>query len=408
MPRTWNLIQRRWGYLAAVGGVILVTSLLAPIVADLNPTIVALALLLDVLVVATLFGSRPALVASFLGVLSFNFFFLPPLHTFTIADPQNWFAFAAFLVTAIIAGQLSSYAQRRAIESESHRREIERLYAELKAAFEQASHAEAYRQGEQLKSSLLDAVTHDLRTPLTSIKASVTTLIEGSAERTAKGERQMELSKESHDQLLYLINEETDRLNDFIGGIVELARIQAGETNSRKSWFDVIEIIDAALDRARTRLSDHKIILSIERDLPIARVNADAVGEVVYTFLDNASKYSPPRSAIRISASRGEDETMIVSVEDKGHGIDPEKREMVFEKFYRVSKNDIHTTGSSLGIGLAIARGIAESQGGSVWVEDGKDGFSTRFVFQFPTGDDEAVVTAGGEVSASDAIGSEG
>lgn len=406
MPQIWTYIQGRWGYSAAVGGVVLVTLVLAPIVNYLNPTIVALALLLDVLVVATLFGSRPALVASLLGVLSFNFFFLPPLYTFTIADPQNWAAFAAFLVTAVIAGQMSSYAQRRATESEAQRKEIERLYMELKEAFEQASQAEAYRQGEQLKSSLLDAVTHDLRTPLTSIKASVTTLIDGSASREATSDSKVELSEESHDQLLFLINEETDRLNDFIGGIVDLAKIQAGQINSGKTWNDVIEIIDSALERARSCLSRHKIILRIERDLPIARVNADAVGEVVYTFLDNASKYSPPETEIRISASRGGNETIIISVEDKGPGIETEMRDRVFDKFFRASDHDIHSTGSGLGLGLAIARGIAESQNGEVWVEDGGNGFSTRFVFQFPTGDDDKVGQSN-ETTHSHADGSE-
>jgi K+-sensing histidine kinase KdpD len=147
-------------------------------VCSLYSTTVALALLLVVLIIATIYGSRPALFASLLGVLCFNFFFLPPFYTFTISESQNWIAFGAFLVTAIIAGQLSSYARQRAAESEERRKEIERLYNELQAAFEQASQTEALRRSEQLKSSLLDAVTHDLRTPLTSIKASATTLLE--------------------------------------------------------------------------------------------------------------------------------------------------------------------------------------------------------------------------------------
>jgi two-component system sensor histidine kinase KdpD len=116
------------GYVAALGGVALVTLLLAPFHERINSTAIALALLLVVLIIATGFGSRPALLASLLGVLSFNFFFLPPLYTFTIAEPQNWIAFGSFMVTALIAGQLSSYARRRAEESERQRTEIERLY----------------------------------------------------------------------------------------------------------------------------------------------------------------------------------------------------------------------------------------------------------------------------------------
>src|SRR6185503_11253463 len=162
----------------AVLGILIVTAVLRLLGNHINATTVALAMLLVVLFVATLWGARPAVFASLLGMLCFNFFFLPPLGTLTIAAPDNWVALAAFLVTAITAGQLSARVKRRAEEAEAGRLEIERLYEELQSAFERASHAEALRQSERLKSALLDAVTHDLRTPLTSIKASVTTLID--------------------------------------------------------------------------------------------------------------------------------------------------------------------------------------------------------------------------------------
>src|SRR5438445_4871942 len=103
----------------------------------------------------------------------FNYFFIPPIHTFTIAEPQNWIAFVVFVATAVAIGQLSSRARNRAEEAEARRIEIERLYRQLTEAFDRASEAETLRRSEQLKTALLDAVTHDLRTPLTSIKASV-------------------------------------------------------------------------------------------------------------------------------------------------------------------------------------------------------------------------------------------
>ena len=144
----------------------------------INPITVALALLLIVLFVATAWGPNPPYVSSLLGVACFNFFFLPPLHTFVVADPENWIAFISFLITAITVGQLSAHAKRRTAEANVARKEIERLYHELQDTFEQASQTRALKQSEHLKSALLDAVTHDLRTPLTSIKASVTTLID--------------------------------------------------------------------------------------------------------------------------------------------------------------------------------------------------------------------------------------
>src|SRR5215471_12593760 len=171
------LQKRGVDYVLAILSIAIVTASLAPFHDQINSTTVALALLLAVLFIATGWGSKPALLASVLGVLCFNFFFLPPVGTLTIADPENWVALVAFLITAITAGQLSSRARRRAVEAETGKKEIERLYNELRSAFERASHAEALRQSEQLKSALLDGVTHDLRTPLTAIKASATTLL---------------------------------------------------------------------------------------------------------------------------------------------------------------------------------------------------------------------------------------
>src|SRR5918995_4758481 len=177
----WRMtaFNRKWtGYVMAIAGVGALTATFKLLNAHINAATVALAFLLVVLFVATWWGARPAVVASVLSVLCFNFFFLPPFGTLTVEAPDNWIALLAFLITAITVGQLSANAKRRAEEAEAGRQEIERLYQELRDAFERASHAEALRQSEKLKSALLDAVTHDIRTPLTSIKASVSTLLD--------------------------------------------------------------------------------------------------------------------------------------------------------------------------------------------------------------------------------------
>lgn len=380
------------GYLAALSGVAAVTLLLS-LFDDINSTTVALALLLIVLIIATIFGSRPALFASLLGVLCFNFFFLPPLYTLNIADPQNWTAFGAFLVTAIIAGQLSSYARRRAEESEAKEKEIERLYLELQAAFEQASQTEALRRSEQLKSALLDAVTHDLRTPLTSIKAAATTLLEDLKGKPVKpipsDDNPLQLDDEGRIEFLEIIDEESDRLNKFIGGMVSLAKIEAQALHLQKTWSEIEGIVNNAIDRAKNRLESRHISLEIERDLPIVLIDANSITEVIYTLLDNAAKYSPPGSKIGISAKRAEGERIEIAVEDGGRGIAPEMREKVFDKFFRAAPKEVHTTASGLGLGLAIARGIIESQGGKIWTENGRNGYVTRFAFEIPVGDDE-------------------
>lgn len=382
-----------FGYVAALGGVTLVTLSLAPFHAQVNSTTIALALLLVVLIVATIYGSRPALLASFIGVLTFNFFYLPPLYTFTITEPQNWIAFGSFLVTALIAGQLSSYARRRAEESERQRIEIERLYTELQSAFEQASETEALRRSEQLKSALLDAVTHDIRSPLTSIKASATTLLEDLngriGKRNATENDAIQLDDEGRGEFLEIINEESDRLNKFIEGMVSLAKVEAGALALKKNWSRIKDIINDAIKRAKNRLDTRHISIEIERELPVVAVDADSIVEVIYTLLDNAAKYSPEKSKIRIAARRSEDETVEISVEDCGRGVPEAMRERVFDKFYRAAAEEIHTTSSGLGLGLAIARGIVESQSGKIWIEDGRDEYATRVVFRIPIGDDE-------------------
>lgn len=369
----------RYGF--AVGGIFLLTGVFGAFQNQVNATTVALAFLLFILVAATFFGRNPALIASLAAMLCFNFFFLPPYHTWTISEPQNLVAWGAFTVTAIIAGELSAYARRRATEAERQRIEIENLYNELQTAFEKASHAEALKQSEKLKSSLLDAVTHDLRTPLTSIKASVTTLIDDEKEKI--------LEAEDRGEFLSIINEETDRLNEFIESVVGIARIEAEAVRLRKSWAAIEEIINNAINRASLRLETYRITINLERDLPQIFVDANSLSEVVYTLLDNAAKYSSKNSRIRISAKRTGGEKIEIAVEDEGRGVPEDQREKIFDKFYRAASEDIHTTESGLGLGLAIARGIVESQNGKIWAENGTGNFTTKFAFQIPIGEEE-------------------
>jgi two-component system sensor histidine kinase KdpD len=388
MKRGWAKIfgPRVSGYLFAVIGIAAMTAVLAPFHERLSSTTVALALLLIVLFAATGWGSRPALLAALLGVACFNYFFLPPVHTFTIADPQNWVALAAFLITALVAGELSSRAKRRAEEAEAGRREIERLYDEYKVASERARQAEVFEQSERLKSALLDAVTHDLRTPLTSIKAAVTTLLD----EAGAGE-EIKLDDEARREFYEVINEEADRLNRFVETMVELARIEAGAVSLRRRWSSVEEIVAMARDRAEALTRGRRLEVEFENELPAARVDASLIAEVLYSLVDNAVKYSPTGSRIKISARRAADEMILIAVEDEGRGIPPHLRERVFDKFFRATSDGAASLGRprGLGMGLAIARGIIEAHGGRIWVEDGAGGAGARLAFTIPVGDEE-------------------
>jgi two-component system sensor histidine kinase KdpD len=379
----------RLGYLAALLGTAAVTALLVPFRELINSTPIALAYLLLVLFVALFWGSGPALVASVVAVLCFNFFFLPPLYTLDIAHPENWIALFTFFTTALAVGQLSAREKRRAEEAKRGEREIERLYQELQTAFERASQAEALKQSERLKSALLDAVTHDLRTPLTSIKASITTLID----ETHAAE--FALDKESRLEMLQVIDEESDRLNRFISGLIDLARIDAGELQLRRQWGAIDEIISTALARAQPLTQGHEVELRVEEDLPSVRVDERAVSEVVYTLIDNASKNSPRGTKITITA--GVTNGMIeMAVEDQGRGVPAELRERVFDKFFRATRDGDVTTRQpcGTGLGLAIAKGIVEAHDGKIWIESATDGHGTRVVFILPVGDEEKSVSS--------------
>jgi two-component system sensor histidine kinase KdpD len=399
--------EKSWkGYLIAALGIATTTTALKLFSLHINPTTVALALLLVVLLVATWYGARPAVLASLVGVLCFNYFFLPPFGTLTIAAPDNWIALIAFLVTAITVGQLSAHAKHRAEEADAGRRQIARLYEELRSAFERASHAEALKQSEKLKSALLDAVTHDIRTPLTSIKASVSTLLE-ELRATTVNRRPVSLDIEARKEMLEVIDEECDRLNRFVEGLIELARIEAGELHLRRRWGVVDEIVATVLKRAEPLTRNHEVMVEIADEIPAVQVDPRAVAEVLFTLIDNAAKYSPAGTRILVSAHPADDEMIQIAVEDQGQTIPPDMRERVFDKFFRATRDgdtSDSTQPKGTGMGLAVAKGIVEAHGGRIWIEDKRDGVGTRAVFTLPIGDAEPLPERSPDAVAGPAI----
>jgi K+-sensing histidine kinase KdpD len=385
----WEVLVRKQllGYIAAVVVIVAATAALKAFGSHVNPITVALTFLLIILFVATAWGPKPAILASVLGAACFNFFFLPPLGTFHIADPENWIALLAFLITAVTVGQLSSRAKLRADEATEARQEIERLYHELQETFEQTSQAKALKQSERLKSALLDAVTHDLRTPLTSIKASVTTLLDDQRLSQA-GKNPVQLGEEDRQEMLEVIDEEADRLDRFIEDLMALARIEAGEMQLRREWGSLGEIVTAALKRASPLTRNHQIELGLDDELPSVRVDERAMAEVIYVLLENAAKYSPSGSIIGLTAQPAEEGRVRLTIEDQGPGIPADLRDRVFDKFFRAMRNgDLSGDKPGTGMGLAIAKGIVEAHGGRIWIENASDSTGTRVVVLLPTGE---------------------
>jgi two-component system sensor histidine kinase KdpD len=462
--------------LAAVAGI----SLFYRHTLHVNQTTVALSFLLAILAVSAVWGTAVSVAMSLVAVLAFNYYFLPPVGTLTIADPQNWVALFAFLVTSIVGSQLSSRIRTEADEAHHRRREVERLYQfsrkllgegnviqlmnaipdyivesfeagaaalflpqkdkfyrsgfgaahldeeKMKQAFsldessaeteqgqffvpirlgvrpigslgisgpqlsrqsldaistlvaiaieraravEQLGQTEAERQGERLKSALLDSITHDFRTPLTSMKAAVSSLLSSlPSDATQTHER------------LSIINEECDRLNRLVEEAGEMAKLEAGEITLDLGPIPVQEIIQAALGHCSASLSGRPIDLRIPTGLPPVRADRERAKEALVQLIDNANLYSAKDQPITITAELTGD-TITTSVADRGPGIDEFEQTMIFDKFYRGKDQRYLVRGT--GMGLPIAKALIVAQHGTISVTS-QLGHGSVFAFTLP------------------------
>jgi K+-sensing histidine kinase KdpD len=349
-------------------GVAFVALSLSPFAHGLRVVIPATILLMVVLLVAIRWGTGAALFCSVLAVIYLHIYFVP-LDLNELTDNDNLAALLAFAATSLAVGQLSARAERRARENQA-------LYDQLREAIEKTSQMEAIRQSEKLKSALLDTVTHDLRTPLTSIKASASALLTAEARQSLTAPRYRE-------QLLRIVVEQCDRLNHIIEGMLELAKVEAGGLNAGGDAVPAEEIIMAALARAEHLILGRKIALQCDEQL-LVTVNAKAVAQLIHTLVENAAKYSSPGTPIRVAADETSDGALRVAVADEGPGVLPPLREKVFEKFFRLVPQE-EGGPSGLGLGLAIAQGIVDAHGGRIWVQSRDDGRpGAEFVFTIP------------------------
>ncbi len=378
--------SRRLGIYAIVIVAVFLTAALLWRMPLLVPAAASPVLVLVVLLIARAFGTGPALAGSTTAGIGFAYYFLP--STRFVDDLNDWVAFIAFTITAIIVGEVSARAERRQIEAEEGRREIEQLYDQLGTAFERASEAEAARRNEQLKAALLDALTHNLRTPLTGIKAAVTALLGASLPQGDAGG----LTREGRRELLHVIYEESDRLNRFIEGlsVVDGTADPSEPSSVRATRLDLV--VQDALRRAEPALSRHIVRTALDPLVPDLTVDPGAITEVLYMLLDNASKYSPLGTTIRIQSGRENEHTVRIVVSDEGPGIPEAFRERVFEKFFRIpGRESGDPRRGGVGLGLPIARRLVESQAGQIWVEAPLEGRGTRVVLTLPIGQESSL-----------------
>ncbi|HEV3235663.1 MAG TPA: sensor histidine kinase KdpD [Gemmataceae bacterium] len=464
--------------------------------------------LLGVVAISMRFGRGPSIVASFLSVAAFDFFFVPPLLTFAVADTEYLFTFAVMLATGLVISTLTSRVKAQAELARKRERRIAALYSlsrELAAtqditeivdavarhcgtafdaqvaillpdqnrrvevkgglatnsftpdekdrgvaqwvfdhgekagygtmtlpgadalylplnvktgavgvmgmrptelgrllepdqvhlmeafagqaavAIERANlAAEAERvrvliESERLRNSLLSAVSHDLRTPLTAIAGASSTLIQG----------EKNVSPAARRELLESIYDEAESLNHLVSNLLDMTRLEAGGLTVQKEWQSVEELVGAVLNRLSPKLANRPIDTKIPADLPLISVDAILIQQVLLNLFENADKYSPPDRPIEVMAS-SQARTVTLEVSDHGPGLPPGDEKRVFEKFYR---SPTTSSRSGAGLGLTICRGIIELHGGKIWAKN-RDGGGTTFGFSLPVEEQPAPLPA--------------
>jgi two-component system, OmpR family, sensor histidine kinase KdpD len=222
-------------------------------------------------------------------------------------------------------------------------------------------------ESERLRNSLLSSVSHDLRTPLAAIMGAVSSLLQNDT-----------LEPQDRTELATVAYEEADRLNRLVGNLLEMTRLESGGVKVDKEWQPLEEVVGVALTRLKGRLNVYPLRIHLPNNLPLIPLDSILIEQVLVNLLENAVKYTPPGTAIELSA-RASDKEVTVEVADRGPGLPPGLEQRVFEKFYRLSS----TAASGVGLGLTISRGIIEAHGGRIWVEN-RSGGGASFYFTLP------------------------
>ena len=229
-----------------------------------------------------------------------------------------------------------------------------------------ASRARLLEESDRFKSSLLSSVSHELRTPLATIKAAVTSL---RSETVA-------WDTEARVDLLAAVEEETDHLNQLVGNLLNMSRIESGSLKPDRSWNSLDDIVSSAVDRMHQQTENHKVEVDVSPDLPLVPVDYFQIEQVFINLISNSTKYSPEGTVISIHANRAIENVLQVVVSNQGPHVAPEDLERIFDRFHRVTAAD-RVTGA--GLGLSICKGIIEAHGGHIWAENLERGFAFNF-----------------------------
>jgi two-component system, OmpR family, sensor histidine kinase KdpD len=485
-------------YIMALGAVAVALGLSELIAAWIGAANSDLVFLTAIVAVAVRFGLLPSLLASVVSSLAYNFFFLPPIYTFTITDPANVIAFGLFTLVAIVVSSVAARGRTQAHAATERARVAESLYsfsrklagagtlddvlwatafqtalmlkvrvvlllpeygsivvktgyppedilddADLAAAkwawendrsagrgsdtlpgakrlflpmrtgrgaigvmgidsdkpgplltpdqrrlldalrdqgalaiervrlVEEMDRVERTAETERLRSALLTSISHDLKTPLAAVLGAAGALRDIG----------VKLSDAEKADLLATIIDESERLNRFIANLLDMTKLESGAVKPNVALHDLGEIVGSALRRAGRILSHHQVELELAPDLPMLELDAVLFEQVLFNLLDNAAKYAPPETTIRIQSWQ-DPETVCLRVLDEGSGIAANDLDHIFDKFYRAQKTDHVRAGT--GLGLAISRGFVEAMRGTIVAANRTDRSGAAFTISLP------------------------
>jgi two-component system sensor histidine kinase KdpD len=314
----------------------------------IDPVNIAMLYLLPVVVIALRYSRGAAAATALLCVLAFDFLFVPPYLSFAVNDAQYLVTFTIMLAVGVVISGLAERARRQ-----------EKARAAL------AVEAET----ERVRSALLASISHDLRTPLAVMSGASSSLVE-SGERLGAAERRA---------LAESIFRQSASMAEVMGNVLQMTRLETGAIALQRDWSSLGEIAGSVLGRLAGRLSQHRVMLDLPGDLPLVRVDATLIEQVLGNLLENAAKHTPAGTLVRLRAARHGAE-VVVAVEDFGPGLDPADFARVFAKFHRGAAEN---PAGGIGLGLSICRAIVLLHQGRIWAEQ-LPGGGTAFRFTLP------------------------
>jgi K+-sensing histidine kinase KdpD len=370
-PRTSWRESKAVGLAASILCVALSTALIYPL-RQITPAVsTGVVYMLAVLVISIYWGVWLGLFTAVASAAAFNFFHIPPTGNLDVANGENWVALVVFLAAAVLVSSLAEQSRAREREAEERRGEASRamqatmaLLIDRERLQAATIETEALRRSDEVKTALLRAVSHDLRSPLTAIMAAGEAL---SAEGIEVDDRRA---------LAEAIAAESTRLSRLVDKLLDLSRLEGGHAQPRPDWCSIEEVVTAAVEDLGER--GELVRVSLDRDLPLVRADAAQLERALANLLDNAVRFSGGEQAL--VRARPLRDRVAIRVVDRGPGVPQVDLERIFEPFYQGAGDRPH---EGSGLGLAIVRGLVEVNGGRVWAES-TPGQGTTFVVELP------------------------